>query len=103
MSTDMTLHQRRRNPTLDELQGIPWLPLLLPHERARAVASLQVGDTAAGDYVCRVGKPVTYWLGVVEGLLKMSSDKLMASQTVWSLSKGQTMRWRSVFNNGERL
>ncbi len=74
MSTDMTLHQRRRTPTLDELQGIPWLPLLLPHERARAVASLQVGDTAAGDYVCRVGKPVTYWLGVVEGLLKMSSD-----------------------------
>ena len=74
MSTDMTLHQRRRNPTPDELQGIPWLPLLLPDERARAVASLQVGDTAAGDYVCRVGKPVTYWLGVVEGLLKMSSD-----------------------------
>ena len=38
------------------------------------MASLQVGDAAAGDYVCRVGKPVTYWLGVVEGLLKMSSD-----------------------------
>ena len=72
----MTLHQRRRNPTPDELQGIPWLPLLLPDERARAVASLQVGDAAAGDYVCRVGKPVTYWLGVVEGLLKMSSDNV---------------------------
>ena len=70
----MTLHQRRRTPTPDELRGIPWLPLLLPDERARAVASLQVGDAAAGDYVCRVGKPVTYWLGVVEGLLKMSSD-----------------------------
>lgn len=76
MSTDMTLHQRRRNPTPDELQGIPWLPLLLPDERARAVASLQVGDAAAGDYVCRVGKPVTYWFGVVEGLLKMSSDNV---------------------------
>ena len=76
MSTDMTLHQRRRNPTSDELQGIPWLPLLLPDERARAVASLQVGDAAAGDYVCRVGKPVTYWFGVVEGLLKMSSDNV---------------------------
>ena len=74
MSTDLTLHQRRRTPTPDELRGIPWLPLLLPDERARAVASLQVGDAAAGDYVCRVGKPVTYWFGVVEGLLKMSSD-----------------------------
>jgi CRP/FNR family cyclic AMP-dependent transcriptional regulator len=63
-------------PTPDELQGIPWLPLLHPEERARAVASLLVGDAAAGDYVCRVGKPVTYWFGVVEGLLKMSSDNV---------------------------
>lgn len=74
MSTDLTLHQRRRTPTPDELRSIPWLPLLLPEEQARAVASLLVGDAAAGDYVCRVGKPVTYWFGVVEGLLKMSSD-----------------------------
>ena len=74
MSTDLTLHQRRRTPTPDELLSIPWLHLLLPEERARAVAELQVGDAALGDYVCRVGKPVTYWFGVVEGLLKMSSD-----------------------------
>ena len=74
MSTDLTLHQRRRTPTSDELLSIPWLRLLLPEERARAVAGLQVGDAALGDYVCRVGKPVTYWFGVVEGLLKMSSD-----------------------------
>ncbi|MDB5929258.1 MAG: transcriptional regulator, Crp/Fnr family, partial [Polaromonas sp.] len=74
MSTDLTLHQRRRTPTPEELQSIPWLRLLLPPERERAIASLQVGDAAAGDYVCRVGKPVTYWFGVVEGLLKMSTD-----------------------------
>ena len=74
MSTDLTLHQRRRTPTPDELRSIPWLPLLLPEEQACAVASLLVGDAAAGDYVCRVGKPITYWFGVVEGLLKMSSD-----------------------------
>ena len=74
LSTDLTLHQRRRKPTFDELQGIPWLALLCPDERERAVASLQVGDAQAGDYVCRVGKPVTYWFGVVEGLLKMSAD-----------------------------
>ena len=39
-----------------------------------AVAALRVGDAASGDYVCRVGRPVTYWFGVIEGLLKMSSD-----------------------------
>ena len=61
-------------PAPDELRDIPWLPLLRPDERARAVASLLVGDAAAGDYVCRVGKPVTYWFGVIEGLLKMSTD-----------------------------
>ena len=74
MSTDLTLHQRRRTPTPEELRGIPWLPLLLADERARAVASLLVGDAQAGDYVCRVGKPITYWFGVVDGLLKMSAD-----------------------------
>ena len=74
MLTDLTLHQRRRTPTPDELLSIPWLRLLQPEERARAVAELQVGDADLGDYVCRVGKPVTYWFGVVEGLLKMSSD-----------------------------
>ena len=74
MQTDLTLHQRRRTPTTDELQGIPWLRLLQPDERARAVAGLQVSNAAPGDYVCRVGRPVTYWFGVVEGLLKMSAD-----------------------------
>jgi CRP-like cAMP-binding protein len=24
--------------------------------------------------MCRIGRPVTYWFGVVEGLLKMSND-----------------------------
>ena len=74
LSSDLTLHQRRRKPTSDELQGIPWLRLLQAEEHARAVAALLVGDAAPGDYVCRVGKPVTYWFGVVEGLLKMSAD-----------------------------
>ena len=68
------LHLRRRSATEFELASIPWLKLLLPDERQRAVAELKVGDALPGDYVCRVGKPVTYWFGVVQGLLKMSSD-----------------------------
>ena len=59
---------------MHELDGIPWLRLLNSNERERAVASLIVGDALRGDYVCRVGRPVTYWFGVVEGLLKMSAD-----------------------------
>lgn len=86
MSQDLSLHQRRRPPTEEELQGIPWLGLLQPSERERAMAALLVGDARAGDYVCRVGRPVTYWFGVVEGLLKMSSDN----------AQGQTMTFTGV-------
>ena len=74
MSQDASLHQRRRPPTAQELSGIPWMALLQPAERERAVAALAVGDAQPGDYVCRVGRPVTYWFGVVQGLLKMSAD-----------------------------
>jgi len=74
MAPDSTLYQRRRTPLPGELRGIPWLSLLQPDERARAVAGLQIADAQAGDYVCRLGKPVTYWFGVIEGLLKMSAD-----------------------------
>lgn len=75
MTHDLSLHHRRRSPSLSELGGIPWLDLLAPEERERAVAALLVGDALPGDFVCRVGRPVTYWFGVVEGLLKMSSDR----------------------------
>ncbi|MCE1250188.1 MAG: Crp/Fnr family transcriptional regulator [Comamonadaceae bacterium] len=74
MSQDLSLHQRRRLPTAQELAGIPWLPLLPEAERARAQAALLVGDARPGDYICRIGRPVTYWFGVVDGLLKMHTD-----------------------------
>ncbi len=86
LSPDLPLHKRRRVPDAGELAGIPWLRLLLPAERAQAVAELIVGDALPGDYVCRVGRPVTYWFGVVEGLLKMSSDN----------AQGMTMTFTGV-------
>ncbi|MBE7940900.1 MULTISPECIES: Crp/Fnr family transcriptional regulator [Ramlibacter] len=74
MANELTLHQRRRAPAPEELAGIPWLKVLKPLEREQALADLKVGDAMPGDLVCRIGRPVTYWFGVVEGLLKMSSD-----------------------------
>jgi CRP/FNR family transcriptional regulator, cyclic AMP receptor protein len=74
MSAETTLHQRRRAPTPTELAGIPWLALLQPAEREMAVRNIKVGDALAGDHLCRVGRPVTYWFGVIEGLLKMSNE-----------------------------
>lgn len=74
MSQELTLHQRRRDPTPGELAGIPWLKVLRPVEYQAVVGQIKVADAQPGDYVCRVGRPVTYWFGVVEGLLKMTGE-----------------------------
>ena len=69
-----TVYQRRRPATAEELAQVPWLQLLSDSERAEVVPRIVVSDPQPGDYVCRIGRPVTYWFGVVSGLLKMSSD-----------------------------
>ncbi|AOF86900.1 crp-like helix-turn-helix domain protein [Hydrogenophaga sp. RAC07] len=68
------LRTRARPPTEAELAEIPWLQRLTPIERQRAVDALVVGEADAGDTICRFGRPVTYWFGLVDGLLKMSND-----------------------------
>ena len=47
---------------------------------------MKVSEALPGDLVCRTGRPVTYWFGVVDGLLKMSSDG----------ADGQTMTFTGV-------
>ena len=86
MQLEKPLHIHRRHADAAELASIPWLDLLTPQERGKAVAALRVGDAAAGDFVCRVGRPATYWFGVVQGLLKMSSDN----------DQGMTMTYTGV-------
>jgi CRP-like cAMP-binding protein len=74
VSTVNRLRQRARPLTSEELQSIPWLVRLEPAARARADAALVVSEAEPGDYICRVGRPVTYWFGLIDGLLKMSND-----------------------------
>ncbi|MEO9148983.1 MAG: Crp/Fnr family transcriptional regulator [Burkholderiaceae bacterium] len=74
VSSTAPLHQRRREPTADEIANVPWLHCLQAAEQARAAGDITVGDANPGDLVCRVGRPPTYWFGVVSGLLKMSTD-----------------------------
>ena len=81
-----SVFQRRRAATREELAQIPWLQLLSDEERAEVVPRIVVSDPQPGDYVCRIGRPVTYWFGVVSGLLKMSSDN----------ESGQTMTFTGV-------
>jgi CRP-like cAMP-binding protein len=86
MQTDSALHLRRRALTAAELDAIPWIQLLSSLERERAVEELKIADASPGEYICRMGRPVTYWFGVVDGLLKMSSDN----------AEGQTMTFTGV-------
>ncbi len=65
---------RSRAPTAEELHQIPWLTRLDGVERDRVLQDLRVVNVAPGELVCRVGRPVTYWFGVLDGLLKMSND-----------------------------
>ena len=41
------------------------------------MADLKVVEVEVGELLCRVGRPVTYWFGVLDGLLKMSNDSAM--------------------------
>ncbi len=73
------LRQRTRRASADELQRVPWWPLLDAVEAERVAADMRVAEAEAGEFLCRIGRPATLWLGVVEGLLKMSNDSAMGA------------------------
>jgi CRP-like cAMP-binding protein len=70
------LLERARRATPDELTDIPWLQTLRADEWARASADIKVVNVATGELLCRVGRPATFWFGVIDGLLKMSNDSM---------------------------
>jgi CRP/FNR family transcriptional regulator, cyclic AMP receptor protein len=65
---------RARPIDAHEVAEIPWIGTLLPDERTRVLHDLRVAEVAPGEMLCRVGRPPTYWFGVLDGLLKMSND-----------------------------
>lgn len=78
------LRERARAPTPAELDSIPWLRALDEPDRHRAADSLMVATALPGDRICRVGRPPTYWFGVIEGLLKMSNDSRGGAQVTFT-------------------
>ena len=50
---------------------------LTPTEAAAAAADMRVLQAEPGEYLCRVGRPVTFWFGLIDGLLKMSNDSAL--------------------------
>jgi CRP/FNR family cyclic AMP-dependent transcriptional regulator len=61
-------------PSLPELLAQTlWAGALTPEQMARVERDTVERFFEAGSYICRKGDPVEYWMGVTEGLLKMSS------------------------------
>ena len=76
------------SPALAEvLRNCRWACDLSDAELARVEAGIFERSVPAGHYACRKGEPVEHWLGVIDGLLKVSSD----------LDSGKTMALVLVF------
>ena len=61
-------------PTLHaSLASTLWASTLLPEQLLRVERETTERFIEAGAYVCKKGEPVEHWMGVTDGLLKMSS------------------------------
>lgn len=74
VSASPPLRARARSARPEELAGIPWLSALQADERRRVLDDLRVVQVAPGELLCRVGRPASFWFGVIDGLLKMSNN-----------------------------
>jgi CRP-like cAMP-binding protein len=62
---------------LDDLLDVsPWMQDLDATQHQRVRQALIERSVAAGGFVCRKGEPVDYWVGVIDGLVKISSVSL---------------------------
>jgi CRP-like cAMP-binding protein len=69
LAADAGVHR----PTMAEtIHQSAWGRMLTPSEVDRVVADAFERLVPAGGFVCRVGQPVEHWIGVIDGLMKMS-------------------------------
>lgn len=62
------------DPTIREfLDKTLWASALTAAQRLRVVDEMTVRVIPAGGFACRKAEPVDHWIGVMQGLLKMSS------------------------------
>ncbi|MDO5626479.1 MAG: Crp/Fnr family transcriptional regulator [Pseudomonadota bacterium] len=84
MNAAISLHERRRPLTAEECANVPWLHHLSADHAERAAYELRISEAAAGEVICRMGRPATYWFGVVDGLLKMSTETAQGHSITYS-------------------
>jgi len=71
----VTDNSSQTSPTLDEAIALSrWAQHLTRDELERARKGMVERRIDAGGFVCRNGETPTCWIGVIDGLVKMSSD-----------------------------
>jgi CRP/FNR family transcriptional regulator, cyclic AMP receptor protein len=83
-SPSPSLRHRVRAASASELERVPWWALLDAPQRERVAADMQVAEAEPGEVLCRIGRQATLWLGVVEGLLKMSNDSAQGTSVTFT-------------------
>ncbi|MGH9576635.1 MAG: Crp/Fnr family transcriptional regulator [Terriglobales bacterium] len=68
----------------DLLRVSLWARSLTAEQLARVAAETQQRDYPAGATVCRKGDPVDHWIGIIDGLVKMSSVSSAGKTTTFT-------------------
>ncbi|MFC5303105.1 Crp/Fnr family transcriptional regulator [Azospira restricta] len=72
-------------PTLEAaLRNSTWGKTLTEEEFARALAGTCERTIETGAFVCMKGEPVDHWMGVVDGLVKMTSNWVTGKTTTFT-------------------
>jgi CRP-like cAMP-binding protein len=66
------------------LQASIWARNLAPETLARVERETIVRDFPAGAYICRKGDPVEHWVGIIDGLVKMTSVSAEGKSTTFT-------------------
>jgi len=71
-------------PLAESLRASHWGRNLTDEEFERALAGTTERRIETGAFVCMKGEPVDHWLGVIDGLVKMSSDWVTGKTTTFT-------------------
>jgi len=80
----------RKSVLQEMLHQAIWARSLTAEQMARVEAEVVERFVPAGGYVCHKGDQVDHWIGVIDGLLKMSSDS----------PEGKTVTFTGVLTGG---
>lgn len=87
----------------DALRTAPWARSLSDADLARVREGVSEKRVPAGSFLCRKGEPVDYWYGVIEGLVKLSSDWVTGkTATLTGVPPGGWFGEGSVLKNERR-